>query len=136
MNLLRKLLTGMTSRSDSPQTKCCEISDAAPAGGARAASACCQIEDTQIENKTKAHKVSFELHAPKATAVVLAGSFNEWKTDGTPLIKERDGRWSVSLPLNPGQHEYRYIVDGEWVSDETKPAVANPFGGSNNIVEV
>lgn len=39
--------------------------------------------------------------------------------------------------LAPGAYEYRFVVDGEWVTDpRSKETVANPFGGHNTILRV
>lgn len=47
------------------------------------------------------------------------------------------GRWLKELALPPGAHEYRLVVDGEWMADprgnETAP---NPFGGLNSVLTV
>ena len=45
-----------------------------------------------------------------------------------------DGSFAIRLSLPEGTHEYRFIVDGEWVHDQTKPTTPNGFGGYNNIV--
>jgi hypothetical protein len=43
----------------------------------------------------------------------------------------------MSLPLRPGRYRYRFMVDGEWVTDpHNKYVEANQFGELNNIIEV
>ncbi len=81
-------------------------------------------------------QVTFSIAAPKASKVEVAGTFNNWKAADTLLKKEKNGTWKVSLGLPPGTYEYRYIVDGNWTSDSQSPTVENPFGTSNNIIEV
>jgi 1,4-alpha-glucan branching enzyme len=80
--------------------------------------------------------VVLEFVAPKATTVLVAGSFNDWQGAITPLKKGRNGKWSVALALPPGRYEYRYVVDGTWVNDQKTPMIPNPFGSANNILEV
>ena len=74
----------------------------------------------------------FKLSAPQAKSVFLSGDFNQWSTSSHPLKMERDGVWKISLSLNPGQHQYRFLVDGEWQNDPGNPeCINNPFGSSN-----
>lgn len=79
----------------------------------------------------------FELINPDAKAVFLAGSFNGWKPEQTPLERTRDGKWLRELRLAPGRHEYLFVVDGSWQPDpRAKESVENPFGGSNSVVTI
>jgi hypothetical protein len=83
------------------------------------------------------HAVSFEYFNPEARAVLVAGSFNGWQPSATPMTKQRGGRWATQVLLPPGQHEYRFVVDGQWQGDPTAERfVANSFGGLNCVVEV
>jgi 1,4-alpha-glucan branching enzyme len=81
--------------------------------------------------------VHLELTHPTATAVCIAGSFNEWRPTATSMVSLGDGRWLKELALAPGVYEYRLVVDGEWMPDplgrETRP---NPFGGLNSVLRV
>lgn len=82
--------------------------------------------------------VRFELYAPRAHRVSLAGTFNRWDQAATPLVRvQPDGVWMVTLALPTGQHQYAFIVDGrEWVTDPTAPAVDDGFGRRNSVVSV
>lgn len=82
--------------------------------------------------------VRFELAAPEARSVHVAGSFNEWRADATPLRRSPDGRWTVTVPLLVGEHTYQFVVDGErWVADPLAEAVVEDgFGGRNSVVVV
>ncbi len=51
-----------------------------------------------------------------AKAVVLSGSFNSWDESAIRMNKRADG-WYVDLPLPPGKHYYKFIVDGKWTID-------------------
>ncbi len=86
---------------------------------------------------SEARAVSFEYFNPTARQVRVAGSFNDWQPDATPMTKQRGGKWSAELLLKPGHHEYRLVVDGQWQDDPMAARfVANPFGGLNCVVEV
>ena len=57
--------------------------------------------------------------APNARHVAVAGDFNHWDADATPLARDRGSRrWSVTLALRDGDHRYAFVVDGtRWVAD-------------------
>ena len=81
--------------------------------------------------------VSLELVKPEAKSVAVAGSFNEWKPEKTPLVSLGNGRWKGDLNVKPGRHEYLFVVDGQWLPDpNAKESVANPFGGTNSVLIV
>ena len=85
----------------------------------------------------KVGHVSLELVKPGAKYVCVAGSFNEWKPEKTPLVQIGNGRWVGDLAINPGKHEYLFVVDGQWLPDpNAKESVQNPFGGRNSILTV
>ena len=82
----------------------------------------------------RAKKVEFRLVAPEAQAVSVAGSFNDWHPQRTPLQRDGDGAWSVKLSLPPGRYEYRFLIDGQWVNDPDAPEyIFNPHGSVNAV---
>jgi hypothetical protein len=84
-------------------------------------------------------RVEFVLMAPEASEVVLVGDFNGWRPGATPLRpSERQGIWSVTVPLSPGRHEYAFLVDGKhWLPDPRAPrAPTNDFGSPNSVLTV
>ncbi len=65
----------------------------------------------------------------------LAGIFNNWSTNATPLAMGEDGVWRVVMPLGPGKYEYKFVVNGtEWVADPDNPRVAGSYGNSEVVV--
>ena len=81
--------------------------------------------------------VHFEFVHPTAQHVCIAGTFNDWHCSATPMIALGEGRWAKELLLPPGTHEYRFVVDGEWVGDpKANESVANPFGSHNAVLRV
>ena len=85
----------------------------------------------------KVNRVSLELIKPDARNVFVAGSFNEWKPEKTPLACLGNGRWAGDVSLMPGRHEYLFVVDGQWLPDpKAKESVQNPFGGKNSVLVV
>lgn len=85
----------------------------------------------------------FSFRAPDAQQVFLAGTFNEWKADGTPMEKSDTGNWSAELELLPGRYEFKFVVDGQWCceancdeSSECPQCVPNGLGTMNRVIEV
>lgn len=76
--------------------------------------------------------VQFRLEAPGASQVELAGSFTEWEPS-YQLRESAPGVWSALVPLEPGVHDYTFVIDGQrWVIDPYAPQVPDSFGGSNS----
>ncbi|HEV2391638.1 MAG TPA: isoamylase early set domain-containing protein [Verrucomicrobiae bacterium] len=82
-------------------------------------------------------EVAFAIDKPAAQNVLLAGTFNEWIPERTPLRKDAQGKWTTTLSLAPGRYEYRFVADGQWLSDPTaKESVPNDFGSANSVIAV
>lgn len=82
-------------------------------------------------------RVSFQFEAPRAKAVSLAGSFNDWSTSTRPLKQDGKGVWRTWMMMAPGSYEYRFLVDGEWQDDPAcEQRRENEFGSSNCVLEV
>ena len=73
-------------------------------------------------NKTR---VTFSLPADAPPGPVsVVGTFNGWVPGRHELKPRRDGTRTVSVPLPPGRHEFRYLAtDGVWLDDEHADAV-------------
>ena len=75
--------------------------------------------------------------APVAREVTLAGNFNSWHPNATPLKNTGDGNWFVRLKLRAGQYEYRFVEDGRWSEDPSATQrVANSYGEFNSVLTV
>lgn len=95
------------------------------------------------KNRTKT--VEFSCHAPEAKSVFVAGTFNDWKPDGTPLHNHvPNGKWAVKLPLQRGHHEFKFVIDGRWCCEQgceheysgCPKCVPNDCGTMNRVLEV
>ncbi len=81
--------------------------------------------------------VHIEFHHATATRVSIAGSFNDWRPEASPMVPLGAGRWLKELVLPPGDYQYRLVVDGEWIADPGASAIApNPFGEMNSVLQV
>ncbi len=94
-------------------------------------------DDPEKTSRRSLVNTAFQFDAPLAGSVKLAGDFTRWEMSPLDLIKSADGVWHVAVPLPPGDHAYRFIVDGEW-RDDPHPtlSVPNPYGTVNGVVRV
>jgi hypothetical protein len=68
--------------------------------------------------------------------VFLAGDFNGWDPTATRMVKNK-GAFRKRMDLPPGEHQYKFVVDGEWQIDPSAAAqVSDGHGGMNSIVRV
>ncbi len=97
---------------------------------------------TTTKTKTKTsgrgpQKIRIEFHNEQAQQVSVAGTFNEWRPNATPMLALGAGRWVKELMLPPGRYEYLFVVDGEWRTDPAAAEqVLNTFGTRNSVLEV
>ena len=94
--------------------------------------------DSGLATEPGTQVVQFVLVAPRAASVALVGDFNDWDPSRTPLRPAATGVWSVNVPLERGQHQYAFVVDGrDWQPDPAAPkAVADDFGSPNSVITV
>ncbi len=86
----------------------------------------------KLPKEDKPKKVQFNLYAPEAERVFLAGDFNQWDVDNLLMKKDKKGTWKTSFTLAPGRYEYRFRVDGIWQDDpDANERVENSFGSQN-----
>ena len=81
-------------------------------------------------------QVEFKIEAPEAESVAVAGDFNQWNPKGTPMVRE--GKlWKASLSLARGRYEYRFVVDGRWISDPgATESAPNGYGENNSVFSI
>lgn len=83
-------------------------------------------------------RVVFELPAYLwADRVSVAGDFNGWDGQQTPMHQDRHGVWRAEVELPVGKRfEFRYLVNNHWLTDWHSDGVtANPYGTQNSIVD-
>ena len=81
--------------------------------------------------------IKFTYYDPDAGQVFLAGSFNNWSANATAMKRDDAGYWTVVLSLAPGKYEYKFVVDGAWITDLDNPnSKPDPYGGMNSVVEI
>ncbi len=72
--------------------------------------------------------IRFTYTDPNAGGVFWAGEFNGWNASATPMAKDAKGVWSVVVPLPAGEHQYKFVVDGQWIADPENGATAGDMG--------
>ena len=71
---------------------------------------------------------------PKASIVILSGSFNNWNKNEYCMAK-KDGKWVFPIYLPAGKHTYKFIVDRKWIIDpDNKLFENNEFDGFNSVL--
>ena len=87
-------------------------------------------------------KVTFRLPkeaAPEAKQVTIAGDFNNWDMEKTPLSRTKDGDFFVAIDLkSKSEYRFRYCIDGsrwenDWQADKYLP---NDFGSDDSVLIV
>ncbi|MEO8396766.1 MAG: isoamylase early set domain-containing protein [Chloroflexota bacterium] len=83
-------------------------------------------------------KVTFSM--PKAVqgeTVFLVGDFNNWNETATPMKKQKDESFTITLDLEKSrEYQFRYLVNStEWHNDwEADKYVPNPYSGDNSVI--
>lgn len=86
----------------------------------------------------KRKRVKFEIEAAPKSQVFLAGTFNDWSDSAKELSYKEDSECHVgTLLLEPGEYEYKFIIDGDWQIDAENPNFTqNKIGTLNSVVKV
>jgi pullulanase len=102
-----------------------------------------------LAGSARAEEVTFAFTPPAGRAIQsasLRGSMNDWGE--TPMTRGDDGGWRVTVDLPPGEHQYKYFIDGQWPSDMSTGLDGGPldpaadgyaddgYGGKNAVRRV
>jgi 1,4-alpha-glucan branching enzyme len=68
-----------------------------------------------------------------AKQVILAGSFNNWN-EHRQRMTLANGVWTTMIDLEGGKQHYKFIVDGQWITDPANPVVEDDGNGNLNSV--
>jgi len=69
-----------------------------------------------------------------ARHVAWAGDYNEWNTNADAFTDDGSGIFTIVIPLAPGEHQYKFVVDGNWITDPSNPQIGGDYG--NSVVRV
>ncbi len=79
-------------------------------------------------------RVEFQLEIGPGHDVGVAGCFNEWEPRRM-VDRDGDGCYRCMMLLEPGQYEYKFVVDGEWKLDDSNPNFcSNSLGTLNSVL--
>ena len=73
-----------------------------------------------------------------AHEVHLVGDFNRWTISNDSLLwQKEEGVWQKRIFLEPGQHRYKFVVDGHWMTDPQNDHIEpNPYGGMDSVLQI
>jgi hypothetical protein len=90
---------------------------------------------TSVKEITKT--VVFELTERPGCDVFVAGTFNGWDPGKTRLKPTGDGLYRASVRVPKGKHEYKFVIDGTWITDPAcSQCVSNDLGTLNSVLMV
>ncbi len=69
----------------------------------------------------------------EAERVVLTGEFNDWEEAGLSMTKDNEG-WEIDVAVRPGNYNYKFIVDGQWITDPENPVHSGIDEYRNSVV--
>lgn len=67
--------------------------------------------------------------------VSVVGTFNNWEPQQGKMTRQKDGSYRRRLQLPPGEHRYKFLVDGHWLPDpEAERSVTNEYGSQDSLI--
>jgi len=85
-------------------------------------------------------RVTFELPSEvNAQKASLCGDFNQWNQESHPMKRRKDGSFTLTISLKPGQQYcYKFFLDEvRWENDWTAEAyIPNEHGTEDSVVNV
>jgi len=82
--------------------------------------------------------VVFDIDAPANADVRIAGDFNNWTPEVCSFQEAlNEPRWQKKYSLKPGTYRYKYLLNGEWISDPSNDRKTDDaFGGINSLINI
>ena len=78
--------------------------------------------------------ITFKLKGfENAQQVVLSGNFINWRTNELKMEKGTSG-WKLTYMLPPGNYEYKFIVDGNWMVDPSNAFTSGEGDTKNSVL--
>lgn len=70
--------------------------------------------------------------------LVLAGTFNSWNVAANRMsLAGGSGAWSTTVRLGPGEYQYKFVRDGQWIQDpQNDRSAPDNFGGHNSVLRL
>ena len=80
-----------------------------------------------------------KIYESPVDCVSVAGEFNQWSVIANKMNDyNNDGIWTAWINLEPGEYEYKIVVNGKhWIADPINPdKVADGWNGFNSVKKV
>ncbi len=86
----------------------------------------------------KESKVTFKFTPNKKyKQLSVFGSFNDWNRHQYFMEPNNNGLYSVTVPIEPGNYQYKFYADGLELTDPLNPdSVSNGMGSYNSVLTV
>ena len=82
----------------------------------------------------ESHTFTFDPGDRRYRNVAIRGEMTDWTPQPMSLV---DGKWQITLKLNPGRYQYLLVANGQDMLDPGNPQkVSNNAGGFNSLVEI
>ena len=99
-----------------------------------------KTETKKVEKKSKTGefpvKFSYQPLIGGKHDIYVAGDFNNWSPN-MDKMEENNGLYETTLHLKKGKYTYKFVVDGNWLSDENAVEfIEDGFGGQNSVIYV
>jgi hypothetical protein len=82
------------------------------------------------------------IRGTKIPEVRVTGNFKGWAKGGLRVRPNRKGEWLILLTREPGDDQYRILIEGEllidgnWIDQESNGRMANAFRAEDCILKV
>lgn len=86
---------------------------------------------TPLSYETRRVKLEIDVESQKD--VFIMGSFLNWQC-ALKCDPIGPGKRGLMVDLPRGRHEFRFLVDGNWMTSSSYSKVPNGFGGDNNLL--
>ena len=86
----------------------------------------------------RARLVKIKFMAPRTCSEVrIAVDFTDWEKGAIMMSRSgKSGEWTAAVRMTPGEHQYRFLMDGSWYTDPTTEHAISPFGSENSVLRV
>ena len=96
----------------------------------------CEVIEMKEVKPARRRMVGLEYRDVVGRSVAVAGSFSDW-SPRTMKDKDNSGVYRCRLLLEPGEYQYKFLVDGQWRTDSSNPDfVPNEYGSLNSVLVV
>jgi len=92
------------------------------------------LTETTEQNVSSSNRLPTIIKYPgEGKEVYVCGTFSDWKK--IPMVKShKDFVALINLPV--GEHQYKFMVDDQWMHDANQPTVNNEIGTKNNVIKI